>query len=66
MSSPPLFCEQHGEVEPCSICKKEKEVLAPKRAGLISERDMWVLIRASLLAIVAAIEKRYGIKKQQV
>lgn len=64
MSIPPGFCEQHGEVEPCLTCKqeREKELRPPKRPALISERDMVILIRAALLGIVDALEKRYGIK----
>jgi len=66
MSIAPAFCEQHGEVEPCLTCKKEKEPQTPKpkRVELISEREMWRLIRAAILGIAAAIEKRYGFRKQ--
>jgi len=66
MSIAPAFCEQHGEVEPCSICKNEHQAIPLRRIVLISEREMVVAIRAALLAIVDALERQYDLKKHKV
>jgi hypothetical protein len=89
-------CRDHQHEEPCPVCAADADVpLPPVRERTpvsvpISDREMWTMIRASILAIVkaleehgqdkplatatraallgmsAAIEMRWGFKKQKV
>lgn len=37
----------------------------PSPGKIITDRDFWIAVRAALLAIVSAIEKRWNIKPKQ-
>lgn len=70
MNSPMEFCSEHNQLEPCPLCAGHSE-LPPTTSrnyqrppGLITDRELAIAVRAALLSIVDAIERRYNIRKR--
>ena len=64
------FCAEHNQQKPCQVCAggmhtppslPRKHQLTP---GLITDRELAIAVRAALLSIVDAIERRYSLKKR--
>jgi hypothetical protein len=75
-TTPLSRCAEHDHPEPCPVCAADRqESTAPAQPTPpgakfprrpFSDRDLAIVVRSALLAIVKGIEQRYDIKPKQV
>ena len=67
--SPSVFCLTHSQQEPCTVCAEDRQqpssLEGKSRLPMFTDRDLAIAVRAALLAIVDALEKRYYLKKKK-
>jgi len=67
---PSEFCLEHNQLEPCPVCEGDTQIppwitRKPQQPpGLITDRELAIAVRAALLAIVDAIERRWNLRKK--